>query len=90
MRHSSSCALKITGNSGIMNGWWQEMDLRAKFLHLKSLTHGTLAKQGAPSIVGHGKERFNNLAALVYNNSRERGKEFGQWFLWEMIELYDN
>jgi hypothetical protein len=73
-----------------MNGWWQEMDLRAKFLHLKSLTHGTLAKQGAPSIVGHGKERFNNLAALVYNNSRERGKEFGQWFLWEMIELYDN
>ena len=27
---------------------------------------------------------------MVYNNRRERGKEFDQWFLWEMIESYDN
>jgi murein tripeptide amidase MpaA len=33
-------------------------------------------------------ERFNNLTVLVYNDRRARGKDFDQWFLWEMIESY--
>ena len=37
-----------------------------------------------------GMERFNNLAVLVYNDRRERGEEFDQWFLQEMIESYGN
>jgi hypothetical protein len=49
MRLSSSCVLKIPGNNGITNGWCQEVDLPTKYLQLKSLYHGTLAKQGAPS-----------------------------------------
>jgi hypothetical protein len=56
MRHSSSCVLKITGNNGIANGWLREMDRPPTHLHLNSLTHGTQAKQGAPSEVGRGKE----------------------------------
>ncbi len=35
-----------------------------------------------------GMERLNNLAVLVYNDRRERGKDFDQWFLWEMIQSY--
>jgi hypothetical protein len=34
----------------------------------------------------NGATHFNNIAVLVYNNRRERGKEFDQWFLWEMIQ----
>ena len=37
-----------------------------------------------------GMERFNNLAVLVYNDRRERGDDFDQWFLREMIESYGN
>jgi hypothetical protein len=32
-------------------------------------------------------ERFNNLTVLVYNDRRERGKDFDQWFLWEMNHM---
>ena len=37
-----------------------------------------------------GMERFNKLAVLVYNDRRERGDDFDQWFLQEMIESYGN
>ncbi len=33
-------------------------------------------------------ERFNNLAVLVYNDRTERGNDFDQWFLREMIQSY--
>jgi hypothetical protein len=33
-------------------------------------------------------ERFNNLAVLVYNHRTERGNDFDQWFLREMIQSY--
>lgn len=37
-----------------------------------------------------GMECFNNLAVLVYNDRRESGKEFDQWFLEGMIKSYGN
>ena len=37
-----------------------------------------------------GMQFFNNLAVLVYNDRRERGKDFDLWFLQEMIESYGN
>jgi hypothetical protein len=37
-----------------------------------------------------GMERFNNLAVLVYNDRRERGEDFDEWFLREMIESHGN
>ncbi|KAI2507435.1 hypothetical protein MHU86_6927 [Fragilaria crotonensis] len=75
MRHSSSCVLKITGNNGITNGWLTEMDRLPTNLHLKSLTHGTRAKQGTKrSWSREGMERFNNLAVLVYNDRRGKGR----------------
>ena len=37
-----------------------------------------------------GMKRFNRLAVLVYNDKRERGDKFDQWFLEGMIQSYGN
>ncbi len=64
-----------------------EMDLPTKYLDQKSLTHGTLAKQGAPSVVGQRKE-WSVSITLRYWSIMTGGKEFDHWFLHKMLESY--
>ena len=76
----------------MMNGWLRDMDAPNE-VHAPEVTnprHTGKTRGTKRSWSMEGMEHFNNLAVLVYNDGRERGKDYDERFLQEMIELYGN